>query len=761
MAILSSLFGSPGQQQPAVGAQPLSTAEIPKQLAPYYTDILGKAQALYDKRVEEGFKPYEGPTIAQFTPEQQATFTGIAGLQGQVAPKFAEAEQLTRDAAAQITGEQIQEAMSPYQQAVTDIEKRESQKAFEQNVLPKIRAAQIAQGSFGGTRGTLLEAQALADQQRGLADIQAKGSAAAFTDARKALEAERTRMGQGATQLANIAPAALKTGLAELGAQQTVGEAKQRQTQTALDEAYRQFLQEKQEPYEAMQKYQAVVTGAPLTTTQFAPPPAPGPSLGQTLIGGLGTAAGLYGAFTGNNPLAAVGLAKGQTGGGIADLIQAQDGTGDETIRRSRVGQFFDKFPKDIKFKFSDFVPFNLDKSLGSGYDYLFDPKSADKSFTQIAKEKMGLQDEVNDPNIIVSVGPDGTVIRENIKTGERQVQESEEATKTKGGDEGGPMQGPPLPKGGLSSLETKPEPEPKADQPPPPTAYQLREQDIASKEQGILDLLKDRKVSLETEKTDAADAAFKRQSANIAKAFAEFATKGGQGNILQKAIGTAGDNVDRFMASSDKYREDIKNINKAIRKGDMDVAQFEYQQVKDKAARDDSKEARDYTRKTAKATAEYQRLRDIQADKFKSEEFQLKRDEINQKIRDGKKIKPSDRKNIKEEVAFKLGYVSKEGGGYTTVDGAIFGKDEIEEIENLTKDIIDIQKTTGSGFDSAYRIAFEAKNLGISPKAASIPATNPDGYEAFINDTSPNAVENFANAAGITIEEAKKLKGL
>ena len=318
MAILSSLFGA-SQQQPAVGAQPITTSEIPKQLAPYYEDILSKAQALYNKRVEEGFKPYEGPTIAQFTPEQEATFAGIAGLQGQVAPKFAEAEDLTRQAAAQITGEQLQEAMSPYQQAVTDIEKRESQKAFEQNVLPKLRAAQVAQGSFGGTRGTLLEAQAIADQQQQLADIQAKGSAAAFQDARAALEAERTRMGQGATQLANIAPQALRTGLAELGAQQTVGETKQRQAQTALDEAYRQFLQEKQEPYEAMQKYQAVVTGAPLTTTQFAQPTPPPPSLGQQLLGGAATAAGLYGAFTGQNPLAA--LTGKKTGGGIADAL--------------------------------------------------------------------------------------------------------------------------------------------------------------------------------------------------------------------------------------------------------------------------------------------------------------------------------------------------------------------------------------------------------------------------------------------------------
>ena len=316
MSLFSSILGGQGAT-PVGSPQAITTTEIPKQLAPYYTDILSKAQALYNKRVDEGYKPYEGPTIAQYTPEQEATFAGIAGLQGQVAPKFAEAEQMTRDAAGAITGEQLQEAMSPYQQAVTDIEKRESQKAFEQNVLPKLRAAQIAQGSFGGTRGTLLEAQALGDQQRMLGDIQTKGSQAAFADARRALEAERLRQGQGATQLANLAPAALSNQLKELGAQQTVGETKQRQAQTALDEAYRQFQLEKQEPYDAMSKYQSVVTGAPLGSTQYAPPAAPPPSLGQTLLGGATTAAGLYGAFTGNNPLAAVGLMGKKEGGPI------------------------------------------------------------------------------------------------------------------------------------------------------------------------------------------------------------------------------------------------------------------------------------------------------------------------------------------------------------------------------------------------------------------------------------------------------------
>ncbi len=334
MAILSSLFGAQ-QQQPAVGAQPIASGEIPAELKPYYSDILSKAQALYDKRTEEGFVPYEGPTIAQFTPEQEQAFTGIAGLQGQVAPKFAEAEQITREAIAPITGEQIQEAMSPYQQAVVDIEKREAQKAFEQNVLPKVRQAQIAAGSFGGTRGTLLEAQTLADQARLLSDIQTKGSAAAFADARAALEAERTRQGQGATQLANIAPQALKTGLAELGAQQSVGEARQAQTQVALDEAYRQFLQEREQPYTDMQKYQAVVTGAPLTTTQFAAPPPPQPSLGQQLIGGLAGIGSLYGTFTGKPVFGQATQAK--TGGGIAGLVKrAIGGTAYDSFMATR-----------------------------------------------------------------------------------------------------------------------------------------------------------------------------------------------------------------------------------------------------------------------------------------------------------------------------------------------------------------------------------------------------------------------------------------
>ena len=328
MAVLSSLLGI-GQQQPVAGPA-IATTAFPAELAPYYKDILSKAQALYEDRTAEGYQPYQGPTIAEFTPEQQQAFAGIAGLAGQQAPKFAEAEQLTKQAVAPIATADIEQFMNPYQQAVVDIEKREAQKQFEQKTLPSIRAAQVAQGAFGGTRGTLLEAQTLAEQDRLLADIQARGSQQAFNQALQQAQAQRAREGQAAAQLATMAPQAFKAQLGELGAVQTVGEEKQRQAQTALNEAYKQFVEERQFPQQSLGQYQAVVQAQPasqmLESVQYAPPPPP---LGQQLLGGLGTLVGTYGAFGGFSPGGLFGKSA-KTGGGISGLpvIKRQSGSG-------------------------------------------------------------------------------------------------------------------------------------------------------------------------------------------------------------------------------------------------------------------------------------------------------------------------------------------------------------------------------------------------------------------------------------------------
>ena len=330
MAVLSSLFGR-NEVAPAVGAQMISATELPPELRPYYKDILTKSQALYNDRTSQGYKPYQGPTLAEFTPEQQQVQTGIAGLVGSGTPAYQEAMGMTREAATPFTTEQIEEYMSPYQQAVTDIEKREATKQYESQVVPQLAAKAAMTQPFGGSRQAILEGMAADTQQRLLGDIQAKGSAQAYQDAISRLDADRLAKGQAATQLANLGSSQFKQATTELSGLQSVGQEKQRQSQTALDEAFKQYLDEQQFPYDTMSKYQSVVTGAPIRPMQYVPPQKAQyeQSLGQQLVGGLGGLGNIYGAFTGRTIGGQPYQQPAKTGGGIGTLIKRANGGGD------------------------------------------------------------------------------------------------------------------------------------------------------------------------------------------------------------------------------------------------------------------------------------------------------------------------------------------------------------------------------------------------------------------------------------------------
>ena len=326
MGIISSIFGE-RPSAPQTGGFTVG-AEIPKELAPYYKDILSKSQALYDDSVSQGYQPYTGPSLAEFTPEQQQAFTGIAGLQGQQAPIYQEAMGMTRDTATPFTTEQVEEYMNPYQQAVVDIEKREATKQFESQVVPQLAAKAAMAQPFGGSRQAILEGMAADTQQRLLGDIQAKGSAQAYQEAIKRLESDRQSKGLAAGQLATMGSNQFKSQLGEIGALQTVGEEKQQLAQQALNEAYGQYIKEQEYPYQQLGRYQSVVTGAPIQQTQYVPPTPPGPSVGQQLLGGAATMLGTYGAFGGKMPslFGTPGTATAASGGGIAGLpvIKAQ-----------------------------------------------------------------------------------------------------------------------------------------------------------------------------------------------------------------------------------------------------------------------------------------------------------------------------------------------------------------------------------------------------------------------------------------------------
>ena len=355
MSILSSLLGL-GQGQPTqVIPTAVTEPTIAKEIAPFLKDILGKGQALYKQRMDEGFVPYAGQTLADVTAQQKTAQEGIAGLVGTQKPIFDEAGVLVRQGTEKATAEALQPYMNPYQQAVTDIAKRDAQERFEQTTLPSLRKQAIDAGAFGGSRAAMRESQAQDAQARLLADLQAKGDLAAFQNAQQQFAAQKAREAQTAEGLTGLATQQFGAQTKELGQLEAVGREEQQRQQQLLDESYKRFLQERTFPEQQLGQYQQIVAGVPVgqssitkTPQQFQPSP---------IAQAMGTATGLaniYGAFSGNpnfNPIPAAGkiaasggqVIAAETGGGLSSLPVIQKRSGRQPIDPSERKSIFDK----------------------------------------------------------------------------------------------------------------------------------------------------------------------------------------------------------------------------------------------------------------------------------------------------------------------------------------------------------------------------------------------------------------------------------
>ena len=301
MGFLSSLFGVK-DRTPATN-QVVQAAKLPPEIAPFVKEIAGEARDLYRGEIERGYDPYTGQMIAELTPEEQQAMTGIAGLAGATRPFLEEAMTTFRTGAEKFTPETAQEYMSPYQRAVTDIEKREAQRAFEkQDQAREAKAVEAGAGSMMGSRAAIEAAEAARNQQQLLGDIEARGLQRAFENAQQQFAAQKARERTMASDVARTGTAMTQADIAGLGALQTVGEQKRALAQSALDEAYGKFLEERNFPQQTLADYSSTIYGNP-----FARAPSfnrtgsdlPGaPSMGQQLLGLGLTGLNIYGAGT-------------------------------------------------------------------------------------------------------------------------------------------------------------------------------------------------------------------------------------------------------------------------------------------------------------------------------------------------------------------------------------------------------------------------------------------------------------------------------
>jgi hypothetical protein len=289
--------GSPPPPPPS-NTSVSQTSEFPAELKPFIQDVLGKSQAIQEKRESEGYIPFEGPQIAEFSPEQEQAFTGIQGLVGQGQEYFDPSADLAKSSTGAYTPEAVRAAMSPYTQNVVDIQQREALR--QADVAQQRLAAQAAgAGGLGGSRMAIQEAEQNRNTQQLLSDIQARGQAAAFEDAQTRLLQQSGRELAASGQLMNLGSVAPQQALKEYTAVEAIGAQKQAQTQQALNIAKNQFEAEQTFPEQTLQQYQSVIRGFPLAPSTYtnSQTVTPAPSYLQQAAGLGATGLGLAGAF--------------------------------------------------------------------------------------------------------------------------------------------------------------------------------------------------------------------------------------------------------------------------------------------------------------------------------------------------------------------------------------------------------------------------------------------------------------------------------
>ena len=317
---------------------------------------------------QQEYIPYQGQRVAGLTPQQQAAYGEIAGLQtpgefGQAGATLTGAEQFGAAGALGAMGygsqnltpeqlqyfqmaqpgtfgtEQAQQYMSPYQQSVTDIAKREA--LTEAQMLNREMSGKAAKaGAFGGSRFGIEQALLGSKLATNLSDIQTKGLQDAYTNAQQqyerdraagmtagqqnlqaalgvqslgaqqSLEAQRLNEAnrqaaanlnlQGATfgaqtglqaaqQRQGLGTAMQSADLQRLAAQEAAGKSQQDQQQQELNTAYNQFLEQRDYEKNQLGFLSGLIRGVPFSTTQTGTTTAPAPSKTSQLAG-LGVA---------------------------------------------------------------------------------------------------------------------------------------------------------------------------------------------------------------------------------------------------------------------------------------------------------------------------------------------------------------------------------------------------------------------------------------------------------------------------------------
>lgn len=298
--------GSKAPSQPT--SQTVTQTNLPEYARPYFENLLKRTEA-------ESYRPYQtygGERIAGFTPAQEALQSQTLGLQTpeqfRAATAGAGATGLLGYGAAQrglgAAFGNTADYMSPYIQGALDPQIRElnRQAALGQR---SDALASMGRGSYGGSRQALLGAERERIANQGIQDVLGRGYQSAFEAAQRQQQylgglgmQGLQQSGASAQLLGQLGTSEQQANLQRLQAQQQVAAQPQALEQQKLDQAYQDFLRQRDYPLEQLGFYSNILRGLPVQLASTQQTYQQPPSMASQIIG-LGGAGYTLGKLTG------------------------------------------------------------------------------------------------------------------------------------------------------------------------------------------------------------------------------------------------------------------------------------------------------------------------------------------------------------------------------------------------------------------------------------------------------------------------------
>jgi len=319
-----------------------NTSNIPEYAQPYVDRMMQATEKQIYKTDAAGnpigfqqYKPYEGETVAGFSPMQASAMRGIqnyqlpgqtgdasnlagyAGLNSMMAGQNYQSMATDPNSTAAYMSPYIQNALNP----MMDEARRQSDITGAQNAGQAVGA-----GAFGGSRFGIQEASRQNDLGRLQNQIYGQGMQSAFQNAQQAQQFGSTlglqgygQALQGANTLGQLGQQQYGQEMGLLGQQAAVGKQQQDYEQSRLNQLIQNYATEQQYPFIQLGTLSNMLRGLPMqaSTTQLYQAQ---PSMASQMAGGIGTGLGLYQQYQKAFPNGKEGgVVKGMANGGITN----------------------------------------------------------------------------------------------------------------------------------------------------------------------------------------------------------------------------------------------------------------------------------------------------------------------------------------------------------------------------------------------------------------------------------------------------------